>query len=313
MTRLSALSLGAALSAAICAPAMAQDVVDPDAVERDRRGDIVVEGERVVDGQEVGRLGRDITPRPDTSQDPLARFQRPICPGVWGLSPENAQLMIDRMYDNAERAGVEINEDPECGANVWVIFVDDPQETFQQLRDEEAFLVRGLDYWKRKAVTEQEGPVLAWNVISIRNEEGIAIAGPGETAAAATDARASGDGIPANTVTTMSRTRTAIRQDIEMSVMLVQRSAIAGLDAVALGDYATMRTLARTRPPRRDNAYDTILSLFDEDAEIRPTDRLTDFDLAYLQSLYASRADRPSRIALRNVDELMEIEARQEE
>ncbi|MEL1251195.1 hypothetical protein [Aurantiacibacter gilvus] len=310
MTRLSAFALGAALCASLTAPAVAQDVVD--AVERDRRGDIVVEGDRIVDGEEVGRLGRDITPRPSTSQDPLARFQRPICPGVWGLSPENAQLVIDRMYDNAERAGVDINEDPECGANVWVIFVDDPQETFQQLRDENAFLVRGLDYWKRKAVTEQEGPVLAWNVIGIYNEEGMPVASPSETAAAATDARALGDGIPGNTVTTMSRTRTAIRQDIELSVMLVQRSAIAGLDAVALGDYATMRTLAQTRPPRRENAYDTVLTLFDED-DVSPPDRLTDFDLAYLQSLYSSREDRPSRMALRNVDELMEIEARAEE
>lgn len=312
MTRLSALALGAAIGAAICAPAVAQDVVDPDEVPRDRRGDIVVEGERVVDGQEVGRLGRDITPRPSTSQDPLARFQRPICPGVWGLSPENAQVMIDRIYDNAVRAGVEINEDPECGANLWVIFVDDPQATFQQLRDEEAFLVRGLDYWRRKDVTEQEGPVLAWNVISIRNEEGIAIAGPGETALAATEARSGGE-IPANPVTTMSRTRTTIRQDIEMSVMLVQRSAIAGLDALALGDYATMRTLARTTPPRRENNYETVLTLFEDDLGYSPPNRLTDFDLAYLQSLYASRADRPSRMALRNVDELMELEARGEE
>lgn len=311
MIRLSAAFSVAALCTAIAAPATAQDAVDPDSVERDRRGDIVVEGERSVDGQEVGRLGRDITGRQATGRDPLARFQRPICPGVWGLSPENAQVLIDRIYDNAERAGVDINEDPECGANVWVIFVDDPRETFGQLRRDNAFLVRGLDYWSRKAVSEQLGPVLAWNLVSVRNPDGVAIADASTTAMAATEARSDGE-IPANPVLWMSRTRTAIRQDIEMSVMLVERSAIADLDAVAMGDYATMRTLAQTRPPRRENAYETVLSLFDADA-VAPPQRLTDFDLAYLQSLYSSRDDRPARMALRNVDELMELEARSDE
>ncbi len=313
MTRPSLFALGAALCAAMAVPAAAQDYVDPDTVERDGRGNIVVEGERQIDGREVNRLGRDITTRPGSSQEPLARFQRPICPGVWGLSPENAQVVIDRIYDNAERAGVEVNEDPECGANVWVILVDDPRETFRQLRRESAFLVDGMDYWQRKAVADQEGPVLAWNVVVIRNDDGTRVAPPSETALAFAETRALDSSPPNNPTTVMSRTRSAVQLEIGMSVMLVQRSAIAGLDAVALGDYATMRTLARTEPPTRENAYDTVLSLFDDELNYTPPDRLTDFDLAYLQSLYTSNEFRPSRQALRNVDEFMELEARRSE
>ncbi|MCB2066297.1 MAG: hypothetical protein KDE15_06620 [Erythrobacter sp.] len=299
-----------AILATLLACASALPVAAQEQVQRDRHGDIVVEGERSVDGNEVGQLARDVTGRQAYSGDPLARFQRPVCPGVWGLSPDNAQALIDRIYDNATRAGVEVNQEAGCPANLWVIFVNDPRETFQRLRDDNAFLVRGLDYWARKAVTEQEGPVLAWNVISVRNPDGMPIASPGNTALAAAEARSGGE-IPANPVTQMSRTHAAVRQDIEMSVMLVQRSAIAHLDAWALGDYATMRTLAQTRPPREENAYETVLALFDEDA-VSPPERLTRFDLAYLQSLYMSRVDQPGRQALRNVDELMELDARAE-
>ena len=307
MTRFLATALGAL---ALAAPAMAQDA--PEEIQRDNRGDIIVEGERQIDGTEVGQLGRDVTGRDAYSGDPLPRFQRPICPGVWGLSEENAQIVINRIYDNAELAGVEINAEPDCPANLWVIFVDDPRETFSQLRSEEAFLVRGLEFFDRKAVSEQEGPVLAWNVTTTRNQDGLVVATPSENAAAFAEARALGAAPPSNNTTNMSRMRTAVQIEIDMSVMLVERSAITGLDALAVGDYATMRLLARTRPPTRENAYDTVLSLFDDGLDYTPPNRLTDFDLAYLQSLYASRVDRPGRTALRNIDELMELQARAE-
>lgn len=314
MTKGKNLSLAAAIPAfamALCAPAAAQDGGETGAQDAPSGNDIVVEGERT-DRREVLRTTRDITRRPRADGDPVARFQREVCPGVWGLSPENAQLVIDRIYDNAERAGIPVNEEAECGANLWVIFVDDPAATFAQLREDSEFLVDGLSRLDVRRVESQEGPVRAWNIVTTRNREGEIVTSGFENAAGTAQGRTGSVGVPNNPVTQMSRLDSAVRLDLEMSVMLVQRSAIADLDAFALADYATMRLLAQTEPPERENVSDTVLTLFSPDAEGFPPDRLTAFDRAYLQSVYDSSPTRPNRLALRNVRSNMERELESE-
>ena len=259
---------------AMCALALPMAASAQDADE------IIVQGERV-DRSEARGQARDITPRSSGWGDPLARFQKPICVGVWGLLPENAGIVIDRVYENAERVGIPIEETEGCAANVWAIFVDDPQKTFADLRRENSFMVEGLPYFERERIEEERGPSLAWNVVSTRNREGEVISigdvDPGSMAV--------------NPVTSMSRLQSAVRNDIEWSVVLIARSALADLDAHSVADYVTMRALARTETPDpSDMAFSTIMTLFDEGA-----DRLTDFDLAYLRDLYSSSPLQPGR------------------
>jgi len=66
--------------------------------------------------------------------------------------------------------------------------------------------------------------------------------------------------------------------------VLFDRTGVRGKTVIQLADYATMRGFARTRPAEGDAAIDTILALFDEGAV--PPGGLTDFDKAYLRSLY---------------------------
>ncbi|MDE1467735.1 hypothetical protein [Aurantiacibacter sp. D1-12] len=283
-------SLGATLTACslslLALPAAAQDAGDPE-------GDntIIVEG--TLDQETVRNQARDITNRRGTTSEPLSRFNRPICPGVWGLQPENAQLVIDRIYDNAERAGAQLGAEAGCSANLWVIFVDDPHATFAQLRDENAFLVRGLNVWQRNRVAEQQGPTIAWSTSEISNSDGIT---------AAPDS-------PTNENYTMSRLDTGVRKDMLLSVVLIDRSVLGELDAYAVADYATMRLLAETRPPEEGAEFNTILSLFDGDmvSETSPL-RMSAFDRAYLQDLYRGRGTTPANRAHSGVGALMEQE-----
>lgn len=207
---------------------------DGDTPAQDGSDDIVVEGVLDVDGVEVRRQAREITAQRSSTAKPLARFNTPICLGIWGLAPENAQLLVDRIYNNAERAGVRINEDADCRANIWVIFVDDPHASYHQMRSEDAFLMKGVYIWESHRILEQEGPALAWNATILRNNEGIS----NSTSYAAI-----------NQVSSMSRLDTGMRNDIEIAVLLMERSVLARLDAYALADYATMRLLADTRAP----------------------------------------------------------------
>ncbi|MWV29214.1 hypothetical protein [Aurantiacibacter rhizosphaerae] len=283
-----------AIAAALCSAAMAiaAPLAAQDQAPKEPDNEIVVEGEIDVDRGDARDQTRDITPRPTSAQEPLARFNKEICPGVWGLAPENAQIVIDRIYDNAEKIGVPVNDAPDCGANVWVIVVDDPHETFKQLRDKNDFLVRGMGYWERERIEKQDGAALSWNLVSTRSRGGLeAVQG------------ANSDAV--NETTLMSRTNTAIRQDIELSVVLVRRSELATVDALTLADYATMRGLAKTEEPNESLAFDTVLGAF---GPARDVTRLSVFDLSYLRALYRSSPTRDARLALTDVERLMEEE-----
>jgi hypothetical protein len=71
-----------------------------------------------------------------------------------------------------------------------------------------------------------------------------------------------------------------------------------------------MRALAFTRETSGEPAADTILSLFD--GEGPEPERLTAFDLAYLESLYDGLPNMPAQSKLANVSEHMERLAERE-
>jgi hypothetical protein len=254
--------------------------------------DILVSGERSeaeIDSGDVRQQARTITPRASYMNEPLARFQAPICPGVWGLSSESAHYIIDRIYYNAEAAGLELDETAGCAANVIVAFVPDPQAEFASLVSANHQLVDPLSFDERRRVSETTGPVLAWNVVATVTRDGQSRLG----------------GPPTFESTEISRLNSATRRDMAASVVMMDTDLLEDIDGLALADYATMRALARTVPVDQGEAdYGTILSLFSD--PVNAPQSLTDFDRAYLASLYGSRANLPGQMALRDVDERME-------
>ncbi|QZH75507.1 MAG: hypothetical protein JY451_02520 [Erythrobacter sp.] len=296
MTRIFRLALGTAVApvlALMANPVAAQDT-------------IVVQGERI-ETADIRSTARDITVGSQASQIPLSRFQRPVCPGVWGMSEENAQAVLDRIVANALDADVPVTEEPGCGANVWVIVVDDVDATFERLHDEDSFLTRHLTRYQLRKVRGQEGSVRGWNLISTRNPDTGEVQPDGfELASAYQEALINGEPPPVNEVSQISRLDLGIRTDIELSVMLVERSALAELDSHALADYATMRLLAYTEPPADNGPVSTVLTLFTPEGADMAPQRMTLFDQAYLRALYRSSPTRPARIAIGNITGLME-------
>lgn len=285
-TRLATLLLSAAALAS-GTPLLAQD--DP------RDPDITVTGEveaGEVDPGEVRSQARAITPRGGVLNEPLARFQDPVCVGVWGLSGDSASFVIDRIYYNAEAAGIALNDQPGCAANVIVAFVAEPKAEFADMVAARHQIVDGLTQDDRNRVTRTEGPVLAWHLVASR-----------------TDTGESRNGRPPSFESTQtSRLNAGMRRDMVLSVVMIDSDLLSDLDALALADYATMRALARTRPvDQNGNATGTVLALFDD--PVNAPQSLTAFDRAYLASLYDSRADLPGQYALRDLDERMEREA----
>ncbi len=266
----------------------------------------MVEGERI-ETADVRNIARDITVGSQATQTPLPRFQRPVCPGVWGMTEQNAQAVLDRIVANAIAADVPVAEEAGCGANVWVIIVDDVEATFERLENEDSFLTRHLTDYQLRKVRDQEGSARGWNLITTRNPDtGSRVPTGFEATQEFVAARAAGLSDPANAVRGLSRLELGIRTDIELSVLLIERAAIAELDSHAVADYATMRLLAYTEPPREQGPVSTVLTLFaPDDAEAAPQ-RMTRFDQAYLRALYRSSPTRPARMAIGNISGMME-------
>ncbi len=264
----------------------------PVLAEDDPRADIVVTGEAEAgeaDTGEVRQQARAVTPRGGVIGEPLARFQQPLCVGVWGLSGQSAQFVIDRVYHNAEAAGLALDETPGCAANVIVAFVADPQAEFAALVAARHQIVNGLSFDEKQRVRATQGPALAWYLVSTRTRDGQARNGRP----------------PAFDTTAYSRLEAGTRRDLELSVVMIDSDLLSDLDALALADYATMRALARTRSVERgENPTASVLALFDD--PVRSPQAMTEFDRAYLASLYASSANMPGHLALRDIDERME-------
>jgi len=299
-TSLCAAALGALLFAS---PGRGQeDVNSPE----DREDSIVVTGERErtpPSRREVNRQARDIS---DISSDiydkPLARIEDRLCPGVIGLRQEAAELMIDRIRWNAERLDMWMADETACSPNLIIAFVEDGKAQIAELQDRQPWLFQSLTIPERKALLDQEGPVRVWTTALMRTRDGMPI-----------QRRESLDAPPTVQMwMAHSKLYLTIREDITQVVVLFDREAVRGKTVIQLADYATMRSFAKTKPvDEAGAALDTILTLFDPEA--LPPSGLTDFDQAYLRSVYDWIPNLPAASKLlgvnRQLDRLTEEQA----
>lgn len=272
---------------------LAQEGAQPDPA--DQGNTIVVAGEiERASRAEVHGQALDIAVSGNIFETPLARFEDPLCPGVAGLTAETASLMVDRIRQNAQFVQLAVQDDG-CTPNFIVAFVDDGQTTLTGLMEENPARFQYLSSVEKREMLAP-GPVHVWTDVQTASRDGMAI-GRGRNLVNAPQV----GGWMAH-----SRIYTAIRNDILTVMILVDRAAVRDLTLLQLADYATMRGLVRTRPPR-EASVPSILSLFQPGSE--QANGLTDFDRAYLTSVYAWIPNLPAAAHLGRVAaEMREIE-----
>lgn len=275
---------GVALGALVSTQsALAQEVSADSFITTDNNREIVVSGQKDPEpvADEVRAQARSITHASgNIFSEPLASFQKPLCPGVTGLPTELGTLVVDRIRYNADRIGLKLGEPGECTVNLLVSFVIDGRALLADVGGKGGTLLAQIPQKERRELLRDEGPVHAFAVSAYRTRDGKL-------------AKWDTDGTYAviETQSANSLILLPTRKDIEISVILIDIPAIDGLSAVQLADYATMRGLAKTRPVEGNSTYGTILNLFDENA--LHAAELTSFDVAYLKTLY----ERPPNIA----------------
>jgi hypothetical protein len=226
-----------------------------------------------------------ISPLPamaQADQEPLARFEDALCPGVLGLKQEAAEQMVGRLRANAESLGLRMAENGDCQANFIVGFVSDGQAFLSQLQDRSSYIFAEMTREERVALLSDPGPARAMLRVRARSRDGIPIS-----------RRESLSQLPTTTMwMAHSKIYSATRNDIISAMVLFDRDAVRGLNLTQLADYATFRALAHRLPGPEAAGQASILMLF-EGGEARPAE-LTEFDRAYLGQLYTGIANLPA-------------------
>jgi len=269
------------------APAQAQSDTSKSDQATDK--EIIVEAPEV-ESNNVWRQSREITRQTAIRDNPLERFQRPICPAVTGMPAKLAIRLIGRMLYNAERVGAPLAEEGDCEVNILVAFVRDGEGEVEGLRKSGYFRNSGMDYYDIKELRAETGAARAWNNVAMRSRYGENASG------------GSGGGPPTIRSERSTRLSLNVRGDIDSSTVVIDVFAIDGMSVDQIADYATMRAFARTKEPDPGTTYETILSLFDGGT---PPDELTSFDVAYLKSLYTGQANLAASTKLSRVTRAM--------
>lgn len=224
--------------------------------------------------------------------DPLARFEEPLCPGIIGLELPNALGMVARMRETIARLGLRTADEADCTPNLVVVFLADGQDYLQRLSEERGYLFDSFTRHEREALLAREGPARAWLTTETRTRDGMWV---GE--------RENLTDLPmAGMWSAHSLIYVPTRQDITAAMVLIDREAAAGRSNTQLADYATLHGLADYIPAATAETP-TIQRLFDGDAATAPQG-LSEFDLTYLQQLYSSIPNLPGYTRLEGLEGL---------
>lgn len=246
--------------------------VPPEATEQ---APIVVEGRRDRD-VEIDELVDALPPAPANGH--ISRFEHDACPAVLGLPPAQRSFVLDRMRAVAAAARVPIGR-ANCRPNVLLLVTSDKRQLMEQLARRFPDYLGALTGREVRRLAEGPEPAAMWHLRGSVDADGRQLT-------------ANVDGVVVQRTTRGgSRIAELAHPEYVGSVLVVELRALEGLTTAQLADYAAMRTFSGADPARLpDRNLSTILTLLDAPMGSPVPITLTAWDLAFLQSLYASNA-----------------------
>jgi hypothetical protein len=229
---------------------------------------IVVNGRKALNNEQALRAVNAIS---SSSELQMARYHEPVCPLVTGMSKEAGSLVESQIRELAKQVGAK-TAGANCAANLIVMVAGDGQAMFSDIRRNRPEWLNGLEHGEIAAIAKQSGPVRAWSATSVRSEDGILLT-PSKDGSAPATLR----------VQSASILKQPTRQQLDGSVIIIDREALNGRTLGEVAHFAAMRGLAMTRTPEVGEV-NTVLSMFATKSGPRA---MTTFDRDYLRSLYA--------------------------
>jgi hypothetical protein len=243
----------------------------------------------------------------------LARWRVAFCPVVAGLPAAYGAVVLDRVMAVAAEAGAPVGKTG-CKPNADIVFSTKPQALLDEVRRKHWELLGYHDTAQSEALAKVSHAVQAWyttqtvdlsgnkTIDAAQKTKGVWLAAvPDGSCKACTfylpDARESR--------TQTSRLGDALRSELFHVIVTIDLNKVAGIQLGSLADDIAMQALA---PTKSFDACRPVASVTNLTAvgcpAARKADSLSDYDLAYLKSLYrmdpsASLADQTSAISFR--------------
>lgn len=220
----------------------------------------------------------------------LPRWNNELCVSVIGPPIEQGQFIADRITQRAMQVGLE-GGGPDCDTNLLVLVTDSPEEVVPQVVKEHREVFgnpgdTGIDVSGTSAIkdfAEDPRPVRWRQVIETVSATGMPLNG---------DPRTSASGAPENVPTvrgaTASRLKANVRREVSRMIVVVDTRKTAGHPVSAIADYLAFVTLAQVDPDADVGTFPSIIGLFK--AKEAPS-AMTEWDVAYLNATYDSKAD----------------------
>ena len=227
-------------------------------------------------------------------QQQVARWVVPICIKAIGLQRPHAVRLEQIMRGIAREANIK-EAGPKCAPNITVSFAPDAGRVVRQINSRRPQQLRELSLPAKQRLLAGDAPVRWWYATRETDRDGVEannLTAPWITMAGSTSPLPVVDGVrTTQQYNSSSNVRTPVIRGLYGATVVIDSAKAGDMPIDAMAAYAAMVAFAEmdagTPPP------DSILGLFRPDS-IETT--LTDWDLAFLKSLYRMPLDRNSRI-----------------
>ncbi len=205
----------------------------------------------------------------------LARFERPICPRVAGLSEVDNLAVAERMRRVAQAAGVQ-TASGKCSANILVMVTPDKAAFIEKFAVKYPYFMRDLPKSKRKAMLKSDAPAAVWHF------NGALIGPDGAEITELLD-----DFLINRTTERASIISDPTHPQYSGAVVVVESGAAGWLSSMQLADYALLRALLNADPEKLPNSdIPTILSILDAKSGEEVPASITQWDLETIRAFY---------------------------
>jgi hypothetical protein len=267
---------------------------------------IVVRGTRI-DPVEARQRAVEFVKRAGVAkgEKQVARWVVPICIKVIGVQDAQAERIEQTMLEIARQARMDI-AGAKCDPNITVSFTTDPKQVVRHIKARRPHQLRELSFADRERILTGDAPVRWWYATQMLDRDGV----KGNNISPGWIGAGEGSSVPGSAVTdpvtvggvgdmtstqqynSGSNVRTPTMRSLYGATVVVDAAKAGNTAVVALASYAAMVAFAEmdaSDPPPPDS----VLGLFQPNSA---ETGLTDWDLAFLKSLYRMPLDRRSRI-----------------
>lgn len=250
---------------------------------------IVVVGSRAEQAEAAADQAKAITLRPPVD-NPLPRHYERVCVKLFGIDPAYGAVVAERIRHNIEALGRPVGE-VGCQPNVWIGFTKNSREEVARLRKKQPAMFATLDSFEVDRIFGGSGAAQVWHATEVRSVDGRPI----PTIEIDNPNWARKIEFKSNQQYQSGKLVTAIRSDINGTIVIFDRDRANGKSVQQLADYATFRILAPVQDLAvvPEKSVPSILQLFSEGGD--PPDGLTEFDWAYLSAYY--KLDRGAKVS----------------